>query len=279
MSTLDAQTAVITGATPAPSASTTEVLFKRQKEGESTMSKLDGKVAVITGATSGMALATAALFAAEGAHVFITGRRKEKLDEAVAAIGHNVTGVQADSGDLDDLTRLAESVREQQGRVDVLFASAGFGMFEPLGSVTLESFDTLMGVNFRGTVFTVQYLLPLMSEGASIILNGSTSATKGVPGAGVYSATKAAVRSLARTWAAELKDRGIRVNVISPGSIDTALFATVTPGVREQIISGIPLGRLGTSEEIAAAALYFASADSSFVTGANLVVDGGFAHV
>jgi NAD(P)-dependent dehydrogenase (short-subunit alcohol dehydrogenase family) len=241
--------------------------------------KLDGKVAVITGATSGMALATAALFAAEGAHVFITGRRKEKLDEAVAAIGHNVTGVQADSGDLDDLTRLAETVREQQGRVDVLFASAGFGMFEPLGSVTPESFDTLMGVNFRGTVFTVQYLLPLMSEGASIILNGSTSATKGVPGAGVYSATKAAVRSLARTWAAELKDRGIRVNVISPGSIDTALFATVTPGVREQIISGIPLGRLGTSEEIAAAALYFASADSSFVTGANLVVDGGFAHV
>jgi NAD(P)-dependent dehydrogenase (short-subunit alcohol dehydrogenase family) len=279
MSTLDAKTAVITGAAPGPSASTTEVLFKRQKEGESTMSKLDGKVAVITGATSGMALATAALFAAEGAHVFITGRRKEKLDEAVAAIGHNVTGVQADSGDLDDLTRLAETVREQQGRVDVLFASAGFGMFEPLGSVTPESFDTLMGVNFRGTVFTVQYLLPLMSEGASIILNGSTSATKGVPGAGVYSATKAAVRSLARTWAAELKDRGIRVNVISPGSIDTALFATVTPGVREQIISGIPLGRLGTSEEIAAAALYFASADSSFVTGANLVVDGGFAHI
>lgn len=243
------------------------------------MSKLDGKVAVITGATSGMALATAALFAAEGAHVFITGRRKEKLDEAVAAIGHNVTGVQADSGDLDDLTRLAETVREQQGRVDVLFASAGFGMFEPLGSVTLESFDTLMGVNFRGTVFTVQYLLPLMSEGASIILNGSTSATKGVPGVGVYSATKAAVRSLARTWAAELKDRGIRVNVISPGSIDTALFATVTPEVREQIISGIPLGRLGTSEEIAAAALYFASADSSFVTGANLVVDGGWSVV
>jgi len=245
-----------------------------------TSGKLDGKVAVITGATSGMALATAALFAAEGAHVFITGRRKEKLDEAVAAIGRNVTGVQADSGDLDDLARLAETVREQQGRVDVLFASAGIGsVSEPLGSVTPESFDTVVGVNFRGTLFTVQYLLPLMSEGASIILNGTTSATKGIPGAGVYSASKAALRSLARTWTAELKDRGIRVNVISPGSIETALFGTVPPAFREQIISAIPLGRLGTSEEIAAAALFFASADSSFVTGANLVVDGGFAHI
>jgi NAD(P)-dependent dehydrogenase (short-subunit alcohol dehydrogenase family) len=243
------------------------------------MSKLDGKVAVITGATSGMALATAKLFAAEGAHVFITGRRKEQLDEAVAAIGHNVTAVQADSGNLDDLARLAETVREQQGRVDVLFASAGTGIFEPLGSITPESFDTHVGVNFRGTLFTVQGLLPLMSEGASIILNGTTSATKGIPTTGVYSATKAAVRSLARTWAAELTDRGIRVNVVSPGSIDTALFATVTPEFREQVISGIPMGRLGTSEEIAAAALFFASADSSFVTGANLVVDGGFSQI
>jgi len=244
------------------------------------MSKLDGKVAVITGATSGMALATAKLFVAEGAHVFITGRRKEKLDEAVAAIGHNVTGVQADSGDLDDLARLAETVRKQQGRVDVLFASAGIGVVtEPLGSVTPESFDTIVGTNFRGTLFTVQNLLPLMSEGASIILNGTTSATKGIPGAGVYSASKAALRSLARTWAAELKDRGIRVNVLSPGSIDTALFATVTPEFRKQIESLIPLGRLGTSAEIAAAALFLASADSGFVDGVDLVVDGGFAQI
>jgi NAD(P)-dependent dehydrogenase (short-subunit alcohol dehydrogenase family) len=244
------------------------------------MPKLDGKVAVITGATSGMALATAKLFVAEGAHVFITGRRKDKVDEAVAAIGHNVTGVQADSGNLNDLARLAETVREHHGRVDVLFASAGIGsVSDPLGSITPDSFDTLVAVNFRGTVFTVQYLLPLMSDGASIILNGTTSATKGIPGAGVYSASKAAVRSLARTWAAELKDRGIRVNVISPGSIDTALFSTVTPEFREQITSAIPLGRLGTSEEIAAAALFFASSDASFITGANLVVDGGFSHI
>jgi NAD(P)-dependent dehydrogenase (short-subunit alcohol dehydrogenase family) len=251
----------------------------RQKGGF-TMPKLDGKVAVITGATSGMALATAKLFVAEGAHVFITGRRKDKVDEAVAAIGHNVTGVQADSGNLNDLARLAETVREHHGRVDVLFASAGIGsVSDPLGSITPDSFDTLVAVNFRGTVFTVQYLLPLTSDGASIILNGTTSATRGIPGAGVYSASKAAVRSLARTWAAELKDRGIRVNVISPGSIDTALFSTVTPEFREQITSAIPLGRLGTSEEIAAAALFLASADASFITGANLVVDGGFSHI
>ena len=244
------------------------------------MPKLDGKVAVITGATSGMALATAKLFVAEGAHVVITGRRQDKLDEAVAAIGPNATGVQADSGNLDDLARLAETVREQHGRVDVLFASAGFGsVSDPLGSITPESFDDVVGVNFRGTVFTVQYLLPLMSDGASVILNGTTSATKGIPGAGVYSASKAAVRSLARTWAAELKDRAIRVNVISPGSIETALFSTVPPEFREQIISAIPLARLGTSEEIAAAALFFASSDASFITGANLVVDGGFGHI
>jgi NAD(P)-dependent dehydrogenase (short-subunit alcohol dehydrogenase family) len=244
------------------------------------MSKLDGKVAVITGATSGMALATAKLFVAEGAHVFITGRRNDKLDEAVASIGHNVTGVQADSANLDDLARLAETVQEQRGRVDTLFASAGRGsVSDLLGSITPDSFDALVGVNFRSTVFTVQYLLPLMSDGASIILNGTTSATKGIPGAGVYSASKAAVRSLARTWAAELKDRGIRVNVISPGSIETAALSTVTPEFREQLISAIPLGRLGTSEEIAAAALFFASADASFITGANLVVDGGFGQV
>jgi NAD(P)-dependent dehydrogenase (short-subunit alcohol dehydrogenase family) len=244
------------------------------------MSKLDGKVAVITGATSGMALATATLFVAEGADVVITGRDQARLDEAVAAIGHNVTSVRADSGDLDDLARLAQTVREVHGRVDVLFASAGLGsVSDPLGSITPESFDAMVGVNFRGTVFTVQNLLPLMSDGASIILNGTTSATKGIPGAGVYSASKAAVRSLARTWAAELKDRRIRVNTLSPGSIDTALFSTVSPEFRDQITAMIPLGRLGTSEEIATAALFLASNDAGFITGSNLVVDGGFSQL
>ena len=196
------------------------------------MPKLDGKVAVITGATSGMALATAKLFVAEGADVFITGRDRNRLDEAVAAIGHNVTGVQADSANLNDLARLAETVREHHGRVDVLFVSAGLGsVSDPLGSITPETFDAMVGVNFRGTVFTVQYLVPLMSDGASIILNGTTSATKGIPGAGVYSASKAAVRSLARTWAAELNVRGIRVNVVSPGSIDTAVFQHRIPRI------------------------------------------------
>jgi NAD(P)-dependent dehydrogenase (short-subunit alcohol dehydrogenase family) len=150
---------------------------------------------------------------------------------------------------------------------------------DPLGSITPDTFDAIVGVNFRGTVFTVQYLLPLMSDGASIILNGTTSATKGIPGAGVYSASKAAVRSLARTWAAELKVRGFRVNVVSPGSIDTALFSTVSPEFRDQITAAIPLGRLGTSEEIGAAALFLASSDASFITGANLVVDGGFSQI
>jgi len=244
------------------------------------MPKLEGKVAVITGATSGMALATAKSFVAEGAYVYITGRDRNRLDEAVASIGHDVTGVQADSAILNDLARLAETVREQHGRVDVLFASAGLGsVSDPLGSITPQAFDAMVGVNFRGTVFTVQYLLPLMSDGASIILNGTTSATKGIPGAGVYSASKAAVRSLARTWAAELKVRGIRVNVVSPGSIDTALFSTVSPEFREQITAAIPLGRLGTSEEIGTAALFLASSDSSFITGANLVVDGGFSQI
>jgi len=244
------------------------------------MSKLTGRTAVITGATSGMALATAKLFVAEGAKVIITGRHQDKLDHAVAALGDNVTAVQADSGNLDDLGRLAEIVRNKHGHLDILFASAGVGsVSDRLGSITPESFDAIVGVNFRGTVFTVQELLPLLTDGASIIFNGTTSATKGVPGAGVYSASKAALRSLARTWAAELKNRGIRVNVISPGSIDTPMFGTVTAEFREQVAATIPLGRFGTSEDIAAAALFLASDDASFITGTNLVVDGGFSQL
>ena len=209
------------------------------------MPKLDGKVAVITGATSGMALATAKLFVAEGAHVFITGRRKDKVDEAVAAIGHNVTGVQADSGNLNDLARLAETVREHHGRVDVLFASAGIGsVSDPLGSITPDYVRHARGRQLSR--HRVHRSIPAAVDERRRVdrLERHDSATKGIPGAGVYSASKAAVRSLARTWAAELKDRGIRVNVISPGSIDTALFSTVTPEFREQITSAIPLARV-----------------------------------
>jgi NAD(P)-dependent dehydrogenase (short-subunit alcohol dehydrogenase family) len=244
------------------------------------VSKLNGKIAVITGATSGMALATAKLFVEEGAHVFITGRRKDKLDEAVAAIGHNVAGVQGDTGNLADLDRLVETVATEKGRVDVLYASAGIGaLAEPLETVTEESFDDVFTVNVRGTLFTVQKLLPLMSVGASIILNSTAAAVKGVPGTTVYAASKATLRSFARTWTAELADRNIRVNLISPGPIDTPTFDGILAEFRDQIIATVPVGRFGTSTEIATAALFLASTDSSFVTGTDLFVDGGMAQV
>lgn len=244
------------------------------------MSKLTGEVAVITGGTSGMALATAKLFVQEGAYVFITGRRKDKLDEAVAAIGHDVTGVQGDVGNLADLARLVETVTTEKGRVDVLFASAGIGaLAEPLDAVTEQSFDEVFGVNVRGTLFTTQRLLPLMNNGASIIVNGSTSAVTGFPGTTVYAASKAVLRSFARTWTAELAGRGIRVNVLHPGPIDTASMDALPPGMKEQITASIPLGRLGSPDEIATAVLFLASADSRFVTGIELFVDGGMAQV
>ncbi|GAA4585809.1 SDR family oxidoreductase [Planotetraspora phitsanulokensis] len=244
------------------------------------MSKLEGKVAVITGATSGMALATARAFVAEGAHVFITGRRKDKLDAAVAQLGPNVTGVQADSGDLADLDRLAGTIREERGRVDILFASAGNGLLnEPLNAVTEESFDHVFDINVRGTLFTVQKLLPLLSDGASIVLNSSAGASKGVPGSTVYLASKAALRSFARTWTAELKDRDIRVNVISPGPIDTPGVEDLPEATKDLIASMVPLGRYGTPDEIARAVLFLASSDSSFVAGTELFVDGGVAQV
>ncbi len=186
------------------------------------MGKLSDKVAVITGATSGMALATAKLFVEEGAYVFITGRRQKQLDDAVKAIGRNVTGVQGDAGNLADLDRLYETVKKEKGRIDVLFASAGTGEFAPIGEVTEEQFDKTFGVNVRGTLFTVQKALPLFSDGGSIIMNGSIAGSMGFPAFGVYSASKAAVRSFARTWTVDLKARNIRVNVLSPGTIDTA---------------------------------------------------------
>ncbi len=244
------------------------------------MKKLQGKVAVITGATSGMALATAKLFVAEGAYVFITGRRQKELDEAVKAIGSNVTGVQGDAANLADLDRLYEAVKAQNRRLDILFASAGAGEFNiPLGSITEAGFDKIFNLNVRGTLFTVQKALPLMNDGGSIIMNGSIAGSKGFEGFSVYSASKAAVRSFARTWTSDLKARKIRVNVISPGTIDTGAFVGVPKEIKDQFVSVIPMGRIGQPEEIATAALFLASNDSSFVTGIELFVDGGTAQI
>jgi NAD(P)-dependent dehydrogenase (short-subunit alcohol dehydrogenase family) len=243
------------------------------------MGKLEDKIAVITGATSGMALATAKLFVEEGAYVFITGRRKEQLDQAMKAIGKNVTGVQADSSKVDDLDRLYETVKKEKGRVDVLFASAGGGEFAPVGNITEEQFDKTFGLNVRGTLFTVQKALPLFSDGGSIIMNGSIAGVKGFPGATIYSASKAAVRSFARTWTVELKDRKIRVNTLSPGTIDTPILEAFNQEARDFFVSLIPWGRMGRPEEIATAALFLASSDSSFVTGIELFVDGGVAQI
>jgi NAD(P)-dependent dehydrogenase (short-subunit alcohol dehydrogenase family) len=241
--------------------------------------KLENKVAVITGATSGMALATAKLFVEEGAYVFVTGRSQEKLDKAVKDIGKNVTGVQGNAGNLSDLDRLFEIVKKEKGRIDIIFASAGVGeLNNPLGSITEKGFDDTFNVNVRGTLFTVQKALPLMNDGGSIILNSSIAGVKGFPGTTVYSASKAAIRSFARTWTAELKGK-IRVNVISPGTIDTAIFDGAPQEMKNGFVSIIPMGRMGNPDEIASAALFLASDDSSFVTGIELFVDGGTAQV
>ena len=242
--------------------------------------KLENRIAVITGATSGMALATAKLFVEEGAYIFITGRRQEMLDKAVKEIGKNVTGVQGNAGKIADLDRLFAIVENEKGRIDVLFASAGYGeLSKPLGSITEKGFDDTFNVNVRGTLFTVQKALPLMKDGGSIILNSSIAGVKGFPGTTVYSASKAAVRSFARTWTAELKGK-IRVNVISPGTIDTAMFDEAVPQeMKDGLVSIIPMGRMGKPREIATAALFLASDDSSFVTGIELFVDGGTAQV
>ena len=244
------------------------------------MEKLKEKIAVITGATSGMALATAKLFVNEGAYVFVTGRRQAQLDAAVKGIGKNVTGVQGDAGNLADLDRLFETVKAKKGHIDILFASAGAGDFNvPIGSVTEASFDRTFDVNVRGTLFTVQKALPLMRDGGSIIMTGSIASLKGFPGMSVYNASKAAIRSFARTWTLDLKARRIRVNVLSPGTIDTGVFVGVPQEVKDQFVSLIPMGRIGESEEIAKVALFLASEDSSFVTGIELFVDGGAAQI
>lgn len=243
------------------------------------MRKLENKVAVITGGTSGMALATARLFVEQGAYVFITGRDKARLDKAVREIGKNVTGVVGDAANLHDLDRLYETVRKEKGKIDILFASAGRGELAAIDEVTEEHFDSIVGLNVRGTLFTVQKALPLFNDGGSIILNGSIASIKGFPGFGVYSASKAAVRSFARTWTMDLKARNIRVNVLSPGTIDTPILEPLGKEAIAQFVSLIPRGTIGRPEEIATAALFLASSDSSFVTGAELFVDGGTAQI
>jgi NAD(P)-dependent dehydrogenase (short-subunit alcohol dehydrogenase family) len=243
------------------------------------MGKLDGKIAVITAATSGMALATAKLFVEEGAHVFITGRRKNKLDEALKLIGKNVTGVQGDAANLGDLDRLYEAVKREKGKIDILFASAGQGEFATLEQVSEEHFDKTFNLNVRGTLFTVQKALPLFKDNGSIILNGSVAGIKGFPAFGVYSASKAALRSFARTWLVELKERRIRVNVLSPGTIDTPALDPLGPAAKDSFKALIPRGEMGRPEEIATVALFLASSDSSFVNGVELFVDGGTAQI
>jgi NAD(P)-dependent dehydrogenase (short-subunit alcohol dehydrogenase family) len=242
------------------------------------MAKLQGKVAVITGGTTGIGLATARLFVKEGAHVFITGRRQKELDEAVQAIGSSVTGVQGDVAKPTDLDRLYERVAKM-GRIDVLFANAGIGGFVSLRRITEEYFDQTFDINVRGTLFTVQKALPLLNDGASIILTGSVAGVKGTPDFGVYAASKAAIRSLVRTWTSELKDRRIRSNVVSPGPIKTPIIDLQPRETIARIVSTIPMGRMGEADEVARAALFLASDDSSFITGIELFVDGGRAQI
>jgi NAD(P)-dependent dehydrogenase (short-subunit alcohol dehydrogenase family) len=240
--------------------------------------KLRGKVAVITGGTTGIGLATAKLFVEEGAYVFITGRRQKELDEALKAIGSSVEGVQGDVTKLADLDRLCESVKAK-GRIDVLFANAGVAEFAPLGKITEEHFDKIFGINVRGTLFTVQKALPLLNDGGSIILTGSVASVKGTPAFGVYGASKAAIRCFVRGWTVELKDRRIRSNVLSPGPTDTPIIGQQPADSIARIVSTIPMGRMGEPDEIAKAALFLASDDSSFVTGIELFVDGGRAQI
>ncbi|MFI6513791.1 SDR family oxidoreductase [Streptosporangium sp. NPDC050855] len=249
------------------------------------MGQLEGRTAVVTGANSGIGLASARRFAAEGAHVFITGRRQEALDAAVSEIGANVTGVRGDVSDLADLDRIYAAVAEQGRRIDVLFANAGGGEFSSLEQVTEQHFDTTFDTNVKGTLFTVQKALPLLDDGASVILTGSTAATRGEEAFGVYAASKAAVRSFARTWANELRGRAIRVNTLVPGPIDTpgvtglAADQEQAGQLRSHFAGVVPLGRMGRPEEAAAAALFLASDQSSFVTGIELFADGGLNQI
>ena len=249
------------------------------------MPKLNGKIAVVTGGNSGIGLATAQRFVAEGAHVYITGRRQSELDKAVQLIGGNVTAVQGDITKAPDLQRLHDIVAKQHGMVDIIFANAGLVENAPIDTASPEHFDKTFDLNVRGTFFTVQQLLPLMTKGGSIVLVSSCLSTMGVPGHSTYAATKAAIRSFSRTWAAELKGRGIRVNTLSPGPVDTPIMDSQASTQQEvdalkaMYADMTPLGRLGRPEEMASAALFLASDESSFSTGIDLVADGGITQL
>src|SRR5438034_6385153 len=249
------------------------------------MDKLNGKIALVTGGNSGIGLATAKEFVNEGAYVFVTGRRDPELAAAVKDIGRNVTGVRGDVSNLGDLDRLFAQIEREQGKLDIVFANAGVAKYAPLGTITEELYDSIFDINVKGLLFTVQKALTLMPDGASIILNASVVGSKGLSSNSVYSATKAAVRSFARTWTTDLKERRIRVNAISPGTIDTPglndLLASAAAGQErvQMMHNSVPLGRFGTADEIARAVVFLASDDASYVTGAELFVDGGFAQV
>jgi NAD(P)-dependent dehydrogenase (short-subunit alcohol dehydrogenase family) len=241
--------------------------------------KLKGRVAVITGGSSGIGFEAAKLFVGEGAFVYITGRRQAELASAVAQIGRSVRAVQGDIANAADRQRLYDTVKADGRTIDVLFANAGVGDFGPIGSITDDHFDRIVGVNFKGTLFTVQDALPLLNDGASIILTGSIAGVKGFPELVVYSATKAALRSIVRTLAASFRDRKIRVNLLTPGTTDTPIIAPMPEAVRSGLVQLAPLGRLAHPAEIASAALFLASDDASFVTGTELFADGGAAQV
>jgi NAD(P)-dependent dehydrogenase (short-subunit alcohol dehydrogenase family) len=246
--------------------------------------KLEGKTALITGGASGIGLATAKRFVEEGAHVFITSRRDSELATALEEIGQNVTGVRGDPSNLDNLDRFFAQIDREKGNLDIVFANAGMARFAPLGQITEEHYESLFNINVKALLFTVQKALPLLPNGASIILNASVGSSKGWPAWSVYGATKAAVRSFARTWTTDLKERRIRVNAVSPGGTDTPgfgdLLASKDEGQQRLTISNaVPLGRLGTPDDIANAVVFLASDDSSYITGTELFVDGGFAQV
>jgi NAD(P)-dependent dehydrogenase (short-subunit alcohol dehydrogenase family) len=249
------------------------------------MNKLEGKVAVITGGSSGIGLATAKRFVAEGAYVFITGRRQSELNVAVRDIGKNVTDVLGDVSNLADLDRLYSIVKQQQGRINILFANAGIGEFSRLGEISEAHFDQTFGVNVKGLLFTVQKAVPLFKDGGSIILNSSIAASKGVEGFSVYSASKAAVRSFARTLTVDLRYRKIRVNAISPGPIDTHALNDLMQNeeqsrqLKKELVSTVPLRRMGTPDEVANGVMFLASDESSYITGIELFVDGGAAQI
>ena len=248
-------------------------------------SKLEGKIAVITGGNSGIGLATAKRFVSEGANVFIFGRRQNEIDRGVSEIGKNVIGIQGDVSNLADLDRLFDVVKDQKGHLDILFANAGIAQFAPLGEIPEEHFDKIFRINVKGLLFTVQKALPILEDGGSIILNASIGSSKGVGGSSVYSATKAAVRSFARTWTVDLKERKIRVNAISPGPIDTPIFSSITQNeeqselFKKNIVNAVPMKRMGSPDEVAKVVSFLASDESSYVTGIELFVDGGLAQI